>query len=313
MGQNHVRVLSTLRQVRLVGVADADGSRANEIAGTYGVPAYADFRRLLSEVDIVTVATPTVTHCEVGLAALDAGVHLLMEKPLASTPAEAEQLCARAEAQGLKLQVGHIERFNPAVRELPAILAGERLLAVSARRLSPTVRIIDVDVVLDLMIHDLDIVCHLVGEAPVYVDAIGASVRGNGVDHAMAHLVFPGDVVGQLTASRTTAQKVRTLDAVVEGAHIELDYVSRELVINRETTVGDLRSGNHVGYRQEGVLEKVFVPNVEPLRLEQEAFAKCVLEDSPSPASGAEGLRAVELASRIQELIAKNGAACDSA
>jgi len=313
MGRNHVRVLSTLRQAELVGIADASAERATEVAGAYGVPAYTDYRRLLEQVDVVTIATPTVTHCELGLAALDAGVHALIEKPLASSPAEARRLCVRAEEKRLKLQVGHIERFNPAVRELPAILAGARLIALAARRLSPTVRVVDVDVVLDLMIHDLDILCHLVGVEPIYVDAVGTSIRGNGVDHAMAHLTFPGGVVGQLTASRMTAQKVRTLDAVVEGAHVELDYVSREVVIHRETVVGDSWRGNHVSYRQAGVLEKVFVPNAEPLQLEQEAFVACVREDTKSPVSGEEGLRAVELATRVQQQIARNGEARDPA
>jgi len=278
-----------------------------ELAETYKTTAYTDYQKLLPKLDIVTIASPTVTHSEVGLVALDAGVHMLMEKPLAHTIEDGQRLCKKANEKGLKLQVGHIERFNPAVCELDAILAGKRLIAVTARRLSPAPRIVDVDVVLDLMIHDIDIVGHIAKSDPQHVDAIGATTQTDTIDHAMAHLTYSGGVLGQITASRTTSQKIRTLDIVVEGAHIELDYLTRQVVIHRDTTVGATWARDRLQYRQEGIVEKVFVPRAEPLQLEQEAFVKCVLDDEPSPIPGEEGLRAVKLAHLIKERIYSTG------
>lgn len=307
MGQNHARVLSQLRRVRLAGVADVDESRANAIAAVYGVPAHTDFRELLKEVDIATIATPTVTHCDVGSAALNAGVHALVEKPLASTPEEAQQLCGLAETNGVKLQVGHIERFNPAFRELPTVLGDSRTTALSARRLSPVLRVTDVDVVLDLMVHDLDIICSLVGDVPTYVDAVGVSTNGVGTDHAVAHLVFPDGTLGQLTAIRITAHRVRTLDIVQKGAHIELDYLSRRVVVHRQQGPASPWDDHDVSHREGGVLEKVFVPDVEPLQLELESFVGCVLGDTEPEVSGQDGLRAVELAHAIRQSIDEKG------
>ncbi|HVQ30011.1 MAG TPA: Gfo/Idh/MocA family oxidoreductase, partial [Vicinamibacteria bacterium] len=200
LGQHHARVYAALEGVRLAGVYDVDAARAGEVAERHGSRAYAHLRELLPEVDAVSVAVPTVDHLRVARAALDAGKDVLVEKPMATTLAEADEMIALAEARGAVLQVGHIERFNPAVEVLrrvpkPRFVEVHRLGSFSPRSL-------DIDVVLDLMIHDLDLVLSLDGTEAVQVDAVGVPVLTPRVDIANARLRFASGLIANLTASR---------------------------------------------------------------------------------------------------------------
>ncbi|MCY7390349.1 MAG: Gfo/Idh/MocA family oxidoreductase, partial [Leptolyngbyaceae cyanobacterium CAN_BIN12] len=216
MGQHHTRVLSMLKDVELVGISDINMERGIDTASKYRVRFFEDYRDLLPHIDAVCVAVPTRLHHSVGLACLQAGVHVLIEKPIAASITEGESLVnAAAESQCI-LQVGHIERFNPAFQELSKVLKTEELLALEAHRMSPySDRANDVSVVLDLMIHDIDLLLELAAAPVIKLTAIGS--RGSGgssyLDYVTATLNFANGIVATLTASKVTHRKIRRIAA----------------------------------------------------------------------------------------------------
>lgn len=306
MGSNHARVFAMLRSAELVAVADPDPGARDEVAALTGARACADHRELLDLVDAVSVAVPTSLHLPVALDCLRAGRHVLVEKPLALTVADGTALLDAARARGLVLQVGHVERFNPAVRALDKILAGERLRVLTARRLSPpTPRVRDIDVVLDLLIHDLDIVTHLARSAVSDVSAMGATGPDGSLELVLAHLRFASGTLADLVASKVTQQRVRELELSGEQMFVTVNYRTRDVTIFRDATVSPLREAGVATYRQEGIIQKPLIPTTEPLYLELKHFLDCVAGRSPVMRPE-EALASLALAVRVRDAALAN-------
>lgn len=299
-GRNHLRVLRGLPEAEVVGVAEADPARRGAAAAEHGVPGFADVGSLAARgLDAVTIAVPTPAHRDVALEAIRRGLHLLVEKPLAGSLAEADEILLAARRAGVLLGVGHVERFSPAFEALSA--RSRRPLFIEGHRLAPfTARGTDVAVVLDLMIHDLDLVLALVGEAPSRVDAVGVSVLSGEVDIANARLEFPGGAIANLTTSRVSREKVRKLRVFEEDAYLSANLVTREVECFRRVP-GDGKSGGAPRI----VEEAVSVGDEEPLSREMADFARAVAAGGRPRVSGEEGRAALEVATRILDALAE--------
>lgn len=292
LGRHHARILSTLPGVTLVGVADAREDRAREIAESAATRAFTDWRALAAEVDAVTVAVPTEAHAEVAGACLAMGRHVLVEKPLAKTLEDADALVAAAAAGGLTLAVGHTERFNPAVQAVRPLLTGPRFIEVHRLGTFPE-RSLDIDVVFDLMIHDLDLVRSLVGGEVVSIDAVGVPVLTPRIDIANVRLRFSGGCTVNLTASRISRDRVRKIRFFQPDAYVSVDYAAQEAEHYRlERGAGPLpaiRGG------------KLEVAREEPLRLELADFVDAVRKRRAPGVTGEDGRAALALAAAIVE------------
>ena len=307
IGQHHARIYATLPGSHLAGIADIDPQRAQEIADRYDAPAYTDFRALLDHVDAVSVAAPTTLHHEIGMACLERGIHVLMEKPLAASVEQAHELAARAEQAGLVLQVGHVERFNPTFVELANVLADHTILAVEARRLSPfATRAADVSVVYDLMVHDLDLILTLIRAPLRSVSATGSRIRSPQPDHAMALLTFDGGQVASLASSKVTQYKVRQMAVTCAEAFVVADFLTRTVMVHRQSSADYFAQRGAVLYRQEGLIEQVYVPQIEPLYAEIQHFLACVREGRPPRVSSAEAIRVMTVADEIEHQLMHN-------
>jgi predicted dehydrogenase len=289
-GRHHLRVLSQSLNATLVGVVDADPERAAEAAAEHNCLTFATLGELKGNVDAAVVAVPTSLHAEVGCELLKSGIDVLVEKPIAGDLASARRLVDTAAEHERILQIGHLERFNPAVaalkkiKTIPLFFEVHRLSLFSPRSL-------DVDVVLDLMIHDLDIVLDLAGALPEEIRAAGISILSEKVDIANVRLAFPGGCIANLTASRVSTERVRKLRLFQPHQYISLDYQKQEAVA---FTV----SGNQqIGFQPLPAVKE------EPLRLEVEAFLEAVGNRTRPMASGEEGLRALEVALAILDKI----------
>jgi predicted dehydrogenase len=296
LGRHHARVWAGLEGATLVGVYDTDARRAAAVAEQHGCRAYPDLGSLLAETDAVSVAVPTVLHHGVACQALEAGCSVLVEKPITATLAEADDLVARAAARGAILQVGHIERFNPATATL--LTAGRGARFVEVHRLgSFSPRSLDVDVVLDLMVHDLDIVLALDGSDPVQIEAVGVPVLTPRVDIANARLRFASGLIANLTASRVSLEKVRKFRVFAPRTYVSADFTAREAQVYRlEVDEGTPR----IATTRHGA------PDQEPLRLQIEAFARCVRDRSRPLVAGEDGRRVLALALTILERMAEH-------
>ena len=302
MGENHARVYRELPETRLVGVFDADQSRAAEVAETYATEQYS-MGELLDRVDIVSVAVPTEYHYETVRECIDAGVHVLVEKPFVADPADGRRLIEFAEERNVVLQVGHIERFNPATRRLIELASDLDIIAIDARRLGPPVdRDIEDTAVMDLMIHDIDILLALVDEEVTSVDAIG----NQEVRYAAANLQFDSGIVGQLTASRVTQEKVRRLSLSAENCRVKVDFIDQSIEIHRQSFPEYVEDDGNVYQHHENVVERLTVEKREPLKNELAAFAEAARTGGEPVVTGEEALRALELTQTIDELAAES-------
>ena len=304
MGQHHARVLSRLKDVHLVGIADVNVELGIETASKYKIHFFEDYTELLKQVDAVCVAVPTRLHHEVGMTCLKAGVHVLIEKPIAASIAEAESLVNAAADFDCILQVGHIERFNPAFKELHNVLKTEDVLALEARRMSPySNRANDVSVVLDLMIHDIDLILELAG-APVSKLTANGSRGGDSpyLDYVTATLGFANGVVATVTASKVTHRKIRTISAHCRNSLTEADFLNNKIEIHRQTTENCMADYGQVLYRQDGLIEQVYTSNTEPLHAELEHFVHCVRGGDQPSVGGEQALKALRLASVIEQM-----------
>ena len=301
MGQHHARVLSLLKDIQLVGVCDSNLARGIEIASQYRTHFYENYEELLVHVDAVCIAVPTKLHHEVGTKCLQAGVHILIEKPIAASISEAESLVNLAAETGCILQVGHIERFNPAFRELSKVIQTEKILALEARRLSPYCdRANDVSVVLDLMIHDIDLLLELSASPVVRLTASGSVSDNSGnLDYVTANLGFANGVVASLTASKITHRKIRCLAAHCQHSLIETDFLQNEILIHRQV---NLQTQQQALYKQDGITEKVYTNNVEPIYAEIEHFVNCIRGGDRPSVGGEQALKALRLASLIEQM-----------
>ena len=288
-GRNHVRVWRELEGAELVGVVDTDGERAARVAAEFGVSAIPSTQVLAGIVDAVSLAVPTVEHARIGCRLLEQGIDVLVEKPMAASLEQADELIAAAKRHGRILQVGHLERFNPAVVAVEAIL--QRPLFFEVHRLgvfSP--RSLDVDVVYDVMIHDLDILLALVGAPVTDLKAVGIRVLTDKVDIAHARLEFATGAVANLTASRISTERVRKMRFFQEREYISLDYTRQDALRIR------VRGG---GAEPQMEFEKLPTQAEEPLRAELRAFLECVRTRNAPRVDGDAGRRALELADRV--------------
>lgn len=289
LGQHHARVYADLPGATLAGIYDADSSRAAEVAARHGVPAFGQLRELTDAADAISVAVPTVDHHRVARTLLEAGKDVLVEKPMTAGLEEAEDLIGLASEKGAVLQVGHIERFNPAVDALRKAALQPRFIEV--HRLSPfSPRSLDVDVVLDLMIHDLDIVLCLDGSGAVQVDAVGVPVLTSKVDIANVRLRFASGLIANLTASRVSAEKVRKFRVFSPKTYISVDFAARSAQVYR------LVQGEG---GPEITTERTSAPDEEPLRRQLAAFVAAVRDRTAPAVTGADGLRALTLAHTV--------------
>ncbi len=315
MGQHHTRILGLLKDVEFVGVADVNIERGLDIAGKYQVRFFEDYKALLSHVDAVCVAVPTRLHYDVGMACLEAGVHVLIEKPIAASISEAESLVNAAAEAHCILQVGHIERFNPAFQELSKVLKTEDLLAVEAHRMSPySSRANDVSVVLDLMIHDIDLLLELAGSSVSKLTASGSRASNSGhLDYVTATLGFANGIVATLTASKVTHRKIRRIAAHCKNSLTEADFLTNDILIHRQTTADCSTDYGQVLYRQDSLIEKVYTSNIEPLHAELEHFVSCVRGGDQPSVGGEQALKALRLASIIEQIALDGGMwSCDN-
>jgi predicted dehydrogenase len=286
-GQNHARVLAGLPEAELVAVVDVSETRAREVAGKFGCEAISDYRRLIGKADAVCVAVPTESHAEVGAALLEAGIDVLVEKPLAANLDAADQLIEAAAKHNRILQAGHLERFNPAVEE--AIEAAVLPLFFEVHRLSTFApRSLDIDVVLDLMIHDLDIVLAMVDSPLDRVEAAGVPILSRQADIASVRLVFENGCVANLTASRVSTEKVRKLRFFQPRQYVSVDYTAQDGV-----AIG-LDDNNIPQFR------KIAPEKAEPLVRQSQAFLHSVATREQPRVSGAQVRKALETALRIR-------------
>jgi predicted dehydrogenase len=305
MGQHHSRILSLLKDVEFVGVADVNVEKGLETASKYRVRFFENYLDLLPRVDAVCLAVPTRLHHRVGMDCLQAGVHTLIEKPIAASISEAESLVNAAADHDCILQVGHIERFNPAFQELSKVLKTEEILAIESHRMSPySQRANDVSVVLDLMIHDIDLILELVAAPVVKLTASGsrAATDSGYLDYVTATLGFSNGVVANLTASKVTHRKIRRLAAHCKNSLTEADFLNNEILIHRQTTANYSTDYGQVLYRQDGLIEKVYTSNIEPLHAELEHFVHCVRGGDQPSVGGEQALKALRLASLIEQI-----------
>jgi len=293
LGQHHARVYAGLPEARLAAVYDIDGERARAVADRHGARVARDLDDLLAAVDAVSVATPTLHHHELSLRALRAGRHVLVEKPISTSLAEADDLIREASARGLVLQVGHVERFNPAAEALYRHGAQARFVEVH-RLGSFSPRSLDIDVVLDLMIHDLDVVLALDGSEPLQVEAVGVPVLTPRIDIANARLRFASGLIANLTASRVSMEKVRKFRVFAPATYVSVDFAAREAQVYR------LESGPA---GPTIVVERTASPDEEPLRRELASFVAAAQEGRTPRVSGQDGRRALALALTILDRI----------
>ena len=313
LGSLHAKMYSDLPGVRLVGVHDIDGARAQAVARELGCGVFADVDDLLREVQAVSIATATKAHRSVALRALRRNAHVLIEKPIAATGREGREIIRLARKRKLKVQVGHIERFNPAILALESYQL--RPLFIESHRLSQfNPRGSDVAVVLDLMIHDIDVILSLVQSRVKRIDANGVAVVSRSADIANARIQFTNGCVANVTASRISQNKMRKMRLFQQDAYISIDFAQGLAEVFRLQDESDPTAKSTVllGKIDEGqkkrviVYEQPEVRDVNALRFELEQFVKSIRDDTEPPVTGEEGLQALEVAQEIMEKIESN-------
>ena len=295
LGRHHARILSRLDGVTLVGVADIDETRAEAVGGSVSAPWTADAAALVGAVDAVTIAVPTESHLQVALPFLERGVAVLVEKPLARTVADADAMIAAAASSGAVLGVGHTERFNPAVAVARPLISSPRFIEVHRLGTFPE-RSLDIDVVFDLMIHDLDLVLSIVQSEIESIEAVGVPVLTDRFDIANARLRFASGCVANITASRISRDRTRKIRFFQRDAYISIDTGAKEAEVYRLVRSADRRPAIEGG--------KIPVPEGEPLRIELQDFVDAVRFGRAPLVGGRDGRRAVALAAEITERMA---------
>jgi predicted dehydrogenase len=300
LGRHHARLLAALPDARLTAVVDTNRDRADAVAAEYGTAAAYDFREVLGRVDAVTVAVPTELHYAIAVPFLETGIPVLVEKPLARTLAEADAIIGAAAGSRALLGVGHTERFNPAVVAARPIVTAPRFIEVHRLGTFPD-RSLDIDVVFDLMIHDLDLVLSLVDSKVESIEAVGVPVLTNRVDIANARLRFAGGCIANLTASRISRERVRKIRFFQPATYLSIDYATQKVDVWRLS-----RNGRPVP-AIEG--SEIAVVNQEPLKCELADFVDAVRTGRPPLVTGDDGRRALALASDVAAAIKRGSAA----
>ncbi|MBI5406102.1 MAG: Gfo/Idh/MocA family oxidoreductase [Nitrospirae bacterium] len=297
LGEHHARIYSSMDQVELVGVADIDAGRADHIAAKYTTKAFHDYRELFGKAEAVSIAVPTVLHYPVALDFIRQNTDVLIEKPVTTTVEEAESLIREAAMRNVLVQVGHIERFNTAFRTLCTYLHHPRF--IEAHRIGPYVgRGIDVDVILDLMIHDIDIILSIVKSELVDLRAVGIPVLTNHIDIANVRLEFADGCIANLTASRVSGEKMRKIRIFQSDTYISLDYGRQSMAIFRRIMENGI---------PKIVSEEISLEREEPLQVELTAFVEAVRNRTQPLVTGMDGIEALKIALRIIEDAKKRG------
>jgi len=293
-GARHADVFSQMPGVELVGVADTNEATARSVAEACGTAATTEFRTLLDQVDAVSIAVPAIWHFEVAGACLERGIHVFLEKPIAETTAQASALVELVRGKPVVFQIGHVERFNPAITALEQIVHRPRF--IEAHRLAAySPRITDVGVVMDLMIHDLEVILHLVGAPVTSVSAIGVNVLSRTEDIANARIEFDNGCIANVTTSRVSPEPMRKIRLFEQDTYISLDYYAQEGLVYR---------------KQDGQIVREPVPTEkgQPLQIELAAFVECVRRGAEPRVGGEQATRALELALDILKDIARRNA-----
>jgi len=292
LGRHHARILSALEGVELVAVVDTNAERASSISASTGAPAFADYREVLDKVDAVSIAVPTELHRDIALPFLERGVATLVEKPIARSLAEADDLLAAARESGAVLAVGQTERYNPAVAAVLPLVTSPRFIEVHRLGAFPD-RSLDIDVVFDLMIHDLDIILALVRSDVQSIEAVGVPVLTSKYDIANARLRFQSGCIANVTASRISKERVRKIRFFQPDAYISIDYAAQEVegwrLVRHDSSRPTIEGG------------ALPVERDEPLRREIADFIRAVRSKSTPLVDGVAGRRALELATRVAE------------
>jgi predicted dehydrogenase len=314
MGRHHVRIMSRMPAVHMVGFYDPDPERSAEMCAAHGCASIATIEELLDRVDAVSVAAPTSMHLEIGRLCLERGIHVLMEKPLAHSVKGAEELVNRASKAGLALMVGHVERYNPAVRKLMDLLREEPepIVSIDARRLMPFdgTRCLDVDVVHDLLIHDIDLVLEIAGAPVSRVSAVGRPVFSRRTDVAHTRIDFANRVTGVCWTAKCSPKKVRALTVTTPGRYLEVDTLARSLAVHTAEQLPEMTDGVCLmgGIRSEFVA----VPDEEPLWVEIEDFVRAVTTGEKPVVDGNRALAAMKALDLVARSIAASGAVIES-
>jgi predicted dehydrogenase len=319
MGRFHARVYSEMAGVKLVGVCDTNAEVAKTVADEFACRSFATPEELLAALPVraCTIATPTAHHVDAAEFFLSRGVACLVEKPLARDVAEARRIVEASKRYKMPVQVGHIERFNPAIRAMNRLEMQPQFIEVT--RISPlTFRSIDVGVVLDVMIHDIDIVLKLAQSAVAKIDAVGVSVVGESEDICNARITFENGCVANITASRLALKTERKLRVFSRDAYVSLDYQKRYGIVARRTgnvdairdVVSKIRAGEildltDLNYKDIVSVEELHINDADPLRAELESFVRCVIDGTKPEVSAEDGLRAVEVATQVVEAVGK--------
>jgi predicted dehydrogenase len=293
MGRIHLEKLSSFDEIQLAGIADVDTERVNELAQQHKIPGFNDYRKLLGNTDGVVIATPTETHYQIAKDFLEAETHVFIEKPITSSQKEAKELIELSKSKQLILQVGFLERFNPAFLKSLSLI--KKPLLVESRRASEfTGRSIDIDVVLDLMIHDIDLILSIVQEDVCDIRAQGVSFIMDKLDVASARIEFVNGCIANLNANRISAKKERTLTIFEKNQNLFIDLLNRRVVFTVKKNGGNINT------------EEYSVDQIDAVKYEIAAFIQSIDEGTGPIVKGEDGLRALALADQIKQYIAES-------
>jgi len=298
MGKYHVGILSELPEVELTTVVDIDSKSRKVIEENYGTPSFENYKDIYGKVDAAVVAVPTGLHFPIAKDLLNAGIHVLLEKPCSNNLDHARELFQIAEDKALNLHVGHVERFNGAVQELHKIV--DSPVFVECKRMGPfTDRIKDDGVVLDIMIHDIDIILNLIQSRVTKTFVLGASIFSTKDDLVNAQLEFENGCIANIVASRASQNQIRTLSVTQKDSFVVLDYTDQEIYVHRQSSSEHKLSKDSLRYKQESLVERIFVHKDNPLKLELKHFLDCVTNGSPRKVAIDNELYSLEVALNI--------------
>jgi len=298
MGTYHVGILSELPEVELAAVVDIDSKSRKVIEENYGTPGFENYKDIYGKVDAAVVAVPTGLHFPMAKDLLNAGIHVLLEKPCANNLDHARELFRIAEDKALTLHIGHVERFNGAVQELHKIV--DSPIFVECRRMGPfTDRIKDDGVVLDIMIHDIDIILNLIQSKVTKIFVLGSSIFSTKDDLVNAQLEFENGCIANIIASRASQNQIRTLSITQKDSFVVLDYTDQEIYVHKKSSSEHKLSKDSLRYKQESHVERIFVHKDNPLKLELKHFLDCATNGSPRKVAIDNELYSLEVALNI--------------
>ena len=307
MGKNHIRIYSEMNNVELIGVVDLNNKIGKEIANKFNTNYFSDYKEVVDKVNAVSIVVPTKFHYGIAKEFLNSGVNVLIEKPITINLNEADEIIGLADKNKLILQVGHVERFNPAIIELSKYIKPDEIISIDASRIGPFgARITDSGVVLDLMIHDIDIILSLMKDEIASINAYGRTIKGNYEDYAAASIKFKNGIIANLTASRITQRRQRTLKITETEKYMKVDYMNKILEIYRQSQAKYVTNDNDVKFIYSDVVERPYISQEEPLKLELQSFVECVKSRKNPVVDGIVGRKALDVALKILDEIDKN-------